>query len=217
MSAVVVTIDGPAGSGKSTVATVLAERLGVPHVDTGAFYRAATLAVLRAGVDPEDADGCAAVVVDRDIRREGRRTLLDGVDVEAEIRGAEVTGAVSAVSKHQRVRDALVALQRQQVGARGAVLEGRDAGTAVAPDADLKVWLTASVRERAARRAAQLGRDDPAEVERQALEIARRDADDAARMMPAADAVRIDTSGRRIDAVVAELEALARASARGRT
>ncbi len=207
----VVAIDGPAGSGKSTVAAALAAELGVPHVDTGAYYRAATLAVLRHGAEPHDAAACARVVAACDIRRQGTRTLLNGVDVEAEIRGADVTRAVSAVSRHPEVRAHLVALQRRQLGEVGAVVEGRDAGTVVASDAPLKVWLTATARERAVRRAAQLGELDPEDVERHASDIARRDAADALQMVPAADAVEIDTTGRTITAVVADLLARARA------
>jgi cytidylate kinase len=210
----VVTLDGPAGSGKSTVAAALAERLGVPHVDTGAFYRAATLAVLRRGADPDDAEACAAIVAGSDIRPSGNRTLLDSEDVEAEIRGPAVTAAVSAVSRHQAVRDALAALQRRRIGELGAVVEGRDAGTVVAPDAGLKVWLTASPRERATRRAAQLGEVDPEAVERHERDITRRDAEDAAQMMAAPDAVEVDTTGRSVADVVAELEARARQTAR---
>jgi cytidylate kinase len=207
---IVVTIDGPAGSGKSTVAAALAACLDVPHVDTGAFYRAATLAVLRAGVDPADGAACADVVRSRGISRSRSRTLLDGEDVEAEIRGPEVTAAVSTVSRHPSVRDALVERQRAQLGVRGAVVEGRDAGTVVAPDATLKVWLTASPRERAVRRAAQLGTVDPEAVVRHELDIARRDAADAAQMVAAPDAVEIDTTGRSVGDIVAEIEARAR-------
>lgn len=206
----VVAIDGPAGSGKSTLAAALAARLSLVHVDTGAFYRAATLAVLRAGVNVADPEACARVVSAASIAREGGRTLLDGEDVEAEIRGTAVTAAVSAVSAHPPVRAALLGVQRAQVAAAGAVVEGRDAGTAVVPDADVKVWLTAGREERAARRAAQVGDRRPEAVDAHAADLARRDGADAARMAAAPDAVVIDTTGRDIAAVVEEIVELTR-------
>jgi cytidylate kinase len=209
---VLVTIDGPAGSGKSTLAARLADRLGLPHVDTGAYYRAATLAVLRAGVDPEDGEACAAVASSVRIARREGRTLLDGEDVESEIRGPEVTRLVSTVSAHPPVREALLAAQRRGIADSGAVVEGRDAGTVVAPDATLKVWLTANPEERAARRAAQLGQADEDAVAAHILAIRQRDAQDAARMTPARDVVQIDTSGRSVDALLDELERLAAGS-----
>ena len=206
----VVTIDGPAGAGKSTIASALAERLGVPHVDTGAFYRAATLAVLRAGVDPEDADASLRIVVAASFERRDGRTLLDGEDVEHEIRGRAVTRAVSAVARHPEVRRALLEAQRAGIGEAGAVVEGRDAGTVVAPDADLKVWLTASPKVRAARRAEQLGETGREAVGACADDLARRDQLDADQMARAADAIVIDTTDRRVDDVVAEIAALVR-------
>lgn len=204
----VVAIDGPAGSGKSTIAGTLAERLGVPHVDTGAFYRAATLAVLRAGVDIRDVTACLRVVEQARISRVRGRTTLDGEDVEEPIRGPEVTAAVSAVSAHPEVRAALLDLQRTQVGERGGVVEGRDAGTVVVPSADLKVWLTADPMERARRRAAERGETDPEAVAAQAADLQRRDRHDARQMVRAADAVEIDTTGRGIDELVEELVTL---------
>jgi cytidylate kinase len=205
----VVAIDGPAGSGKSTVAAALARALDVPHVDTGAYYRAATLAVLRSGVDLADGAACAAVVAAARIGREDGRTRLDGDDVEDEIRGAAVTAAVSSVSGHPEVRAALLAVQRAGLGERGGVVEGRDAGTVVVPDASLKVWLTASPLERAARRAAQLGERDPEAVALHAADLERRDQADAAQMVRAADVVEVDSTGRTVESVVAELVHLA--------
>ncbi|MDQ3709846.1 MAG: (d)CMP kinase, partial [Actinomycetota bacterium] len=131
----VVAIDGPAGSGKSTIAAALAERLGFAHVDTGAYYRAGTLAVLRSGIDLRDGAGCARVIGDLTIERRAGRTLLDGVDVEDDIRGPEVTATVSAVSAHPAVRAALLGAQRAAVSPAGAVVEGRDVGSVVVPDA----------------------------------------------------------------------------------
>jgi len=211
----VVAIDGPAGSGKSTVAAALAARLGVSHVDTGAIYRAATLAVLRAGVDVRDPIACVRVIGESVIGRRDGRTLLDGEDVEADIRGPEVTAAVSAVSAHPDVRAALLALQRGQVGDAGGVVEGRDAGTVVVPDADLKVWLTADPVERARRRAAERGEQDAYAIGVQAADLARRDAQDAAQMARAPEAVVVDTTGRSVDDVIEELAARAVERSRG--
>lgn len=199
----VVAIDGPSGAGKSTVARALARRLGLRHVDTGAYYRAATLAALRAGIPPDDPK-VAALLADVVIERRDGRTFLDGEDVEDEVRGASVTAAVSAVARQPRVRELLVQRQRAEVGRHGAVVEGRDAGTVVVPDADLKVWLTATRRERAARRAAQLGLPDR-EVDAQAADLARRDALDAAQMDQAADAVVVDTTAMSVEELVDDL------------
>jgi cytidylate kinase len=201
----VVAIDGPAGSGKSTIAAALAERLGVAHVDTGAYYRAATLAVLRAGAPPDDQGAVLDAVRAATLDRRGGRTCLDGADVEDEIRGPAVTASVSSISRHPAVRRHLVALQQAEVAVRGAVVEGRDAGTVVVPDADLKVWLTATPQERAARRAAQRGGRGAEAVAREAADIARRDADDAAQMARASDAFELDTTGLTVDQVVGEL------------
>lgn len=210
---ITVAIDGPAGSGKSTVARALARRLRAPHIDTGAFYRAATLAVLRAGVDVRDGQACARVARAARIERRDDRTLLDGDDVEEEVRGRRVTAAVSAVSAHPGVRAALLDRQRAQAVA-GGVVEGRDAGTVVVPDAELKVWLTAAAAERARRRAGQEGVADRAAVAAQIADLRARDRRDAARMRRADDAVVVDTSGRSVEAVVDELAGLVRRVAR---
>lgn len=206
----VVAIDGPAGVGKSTVARRVAAALGVPHVDTGALYRAATLACVRAGIDLTDGDACAEIVERARIRRAGDRTELDGEDVEDEIRGDVVTAAVSTVSAHARVRDALLPVQREAVAAGGGVMEGRDIGTVVLPDADLKVFLTASVEERARRRGHQLGRDDLATLEAQ---IVARDAQDGGRevspLQQAQDAWGLDTTDWEADDVVTMVTAKA--------
>jgi GTPase len=210
----VVAIDGPAGSGKSTIARRVAEIVGLPHLDTGALYRAATLAVLRAEVDPTDEQACVAAVEGRDIRRVGDRTLLDGEDVEDEIRGDAVTAAVSTVAAHAAIRATLTPTQRAAVAGSGGVVEGRDITTVVLPDADLKVFLTASVEERARRRAAQLGRDDLAWL---IEDIRRRDAADGGRAVSplrrADDAWELDTTGADVDDVLAEVVAQVRARA----
>src|SRR6478752_381214 len=159
-------MDGPSGTGKSTVARGLATRLGVPYLDTGAMYRAATVAVLRSGVDPNDAEQVTKVV--RDARIEigtdpsAPRVCLDGARVDAEIRSAEVTASVSAVSAVPAVREQLVAAQRELIEGGPIVVEGRDIGSVVWPQARPKVFLTASPLVRAQRRAGELGGVDVA-------------------------------------------------------
>jgi cytidylate kinase len=204
---VVVAIDGPAGSGKSTIARALAVRLGVPHVDTGAYYRAATLAALEGGIDVDDEGLLAALAGRITIRRLEGRTLLDGRDVEEDIRSVAVDAAVSTVAAHRLVRGELLGRQRAAVGAAGAVVEGRDAGTNVVPDADLKVWLTASALVRAERRAAERalasGVDiDGDSIEEQAMALEERDHRDAANMGRADDIRVVDTTGSSVDEVV---------------
>lgn len=200
----VIAIDGPAGSGKSTIAAGLAARLGLDHVDTGAYYRAAALAVLRAGADLDDEAAMLTAIQDARIERQNGRTLLNGEDVEDEIRGAKVTRTVSTVSGRAAIRRHLVGLQRQAVSG-GAVVEGRDAGTVVVPGATLKIWLTASAQERARRRAGQLGETDPEAIAAHASDIERRDSMDAAQMARADDAVEVDTTGRTIEQILDDL------------
>ncbi|MPZ72492.1 MAG: (d)CMP kinase [Nitriliruptorales bacterium] len=209
----VVAIDGPAGSGKSTISAALAERLNLPHVDTGAYYRAATWIVVRAGVPVDDAAAMLDAIKAAEITRESGRTCVNGLDIEADIRGDVVTAAVSSVAGHDIIRGYLVQLQRRDIPAQGAVVEGRDAGTVVVPGADLKVWLIAAPGERARRRAAQLGTSDPAAITAHAADIARRDTSDAAQMRRAEDAVEVDTTGRSITDIVADLAARVPATA----
>jgi len=199
----VVAIDGPAGSGKSTVARTVAQRLGIAYLDTGAMYRSVALAALDHGVDPDDGEALAKLASGLDIQL-GQRVLVDGVDATTAIRGPEVTAIVSAVSAHPPVRAEMVRRQRQWAEAHGGgVAEGRDIGSVVFPDADVKVFLTASEAERARRRQ----RDDRApDVNAVAADLARRDALDSSRaaspLRPAGDAVVIDTTGRTVDDVV---------------
>jgi cytidylate kinase len=203
-------MDGPSGTGKSTVARGLATRLGVRYLDTGAMYRAATVAVLRSGVDPNDADQVAKVV--RDARIEvgtdpsAPRVSLDGVRVDAEVRSAEVTAAVSAVSAVPAVREQLVAAQRGLIEGGPIVVEGRDIGSVVWPQARPKVFLTASALVRARRRAGELGGVDVAAV---AADIERRDRLDSSRatspLAQTADAVVLDTTYLEIDEVINRL------------
>jgi cytidylate kinase len=201
----VIAIDGLAGSGKSTVAAALARRLGVPHVDTGAYYRAATLAVLRAGADPRSEAEVLAVLDGVHITRRMDRTLLDGRDVEAEIRSDEVTAQVSAVAAHPGVRRRLIMLQRAAAAGEGAVVEGRDAASVIVPEAELKVWLTAPPAVRAARRALQQGHDDAAVIELVTIQLLARDDADRHNTFLDADAVVIDTADLTVDAVVARV------------
>ncbi|HET6812188.1 MAG TPA: (d)CMP kinase [Acidimicrobiales bacterium] len=198
----VVAIDGPGGSGKSTVAREVARRLGWAHLDTGAMYRAVAWAVLRAGIDPADGQAVAALAHRLEIEV-GERVLVDGADATAGIRSAEVTNAVSVVSAHPEVRTDLVRRQRQWVAAHGgAVVEGRDIGSVVFPHARLKAYLTASEEERARRRAQQLAHA-PAGV---AADLARRDRLDSTRatspLTVAPGAVVVDTTDKSVDEVV---------------
>jgi CMP/dCMP kinase len=203
----VIAIDGPAGSGKSTVARRLAERLGLDYLDTGAMYRAITFAALRRGIDPADTEPVAqlARIVDLDVTTDHVR--VDGVDATIEIRGPEVSRAVSLVAANPEVRAELVRRQREWAYERaGGVLEGRDIGTVVFPDAVLKVYLDARPEVRAERRAAEVSDLD---YETVAADMARRDAFDQGRQADplrlADDAVELDTSDMTIDEIVAEL------------
>ena len=203
----VVAIDGPAGSGKSTVARRLAERLDLPYLDTGAMYRAVAFAALRRGVDPTEHQAVARMVGDLDLVVEGGTVTVDGVDASIEIRGPEVTRAVSTVAANPAVREELVRRQRAWAAARhGAVVEGRDIGTVVFPDAALKAYLTAGAAVRAGRRHKEVADLDYEDV---AADMARRDAVDSERAVDplrvADDAVVSDTSELDVDEVVAEL------------
>lgn len=204
----VVAIDGPAGSGKSTVARRLADALGLEYLDTGAMYRSVTFAALAHGIDPEDGDKVAALAreVDIDLRPDGV-VIVDGVDATTQIRGPEVSRSVSVVAANQAVRTELVSRQREWARRRGGgVLEGRDIGTVVFPAARLKVYLTADPEVRAARRAREVTDLDYDSV---AADLARRDQYDSSRpndpLRQADDAVTVDTSSLTIDEVVAVL------------
>ena len=213
----VVAIDGPSGSGKSTVARAVAARLGLEVLDTGAMYRAVTLAALERDADLHDAVACEAAAVDAEIVVDGT-VLLDGRDVTAEIRGPDVTAAVSTVSAHPNVRAVLVARQREWVvNHGGGVVEGRDIGTVVFPDAPVKVFLTASDEERARRRARD--ESDAARattVDAVAADLARRDALDSNRvaspLVAAADAIVVDSTARDVDEVIHEIARRAEAA-----
>ena len=203
----VIAIDGPAGSGKSTVARALATRLGLEYLDTGAMYRAVTFAALRRGIDPVEADQVARMAVDLDLSVGPDGVVVDGVDATIEIRGPEVSRAVSIVAANPAVRSEMVVRQRAWVAKRGGgVLEGRDIGTVVFPDAELKVYLTADPEVRAQRRSKEVTDLD---YETVAADLARRDALDQGRevspLTEAPDAYIVDTTGRDVDDIVEEL------------
>jgi CMP/dCMP kinase len=215
VNAVVVAVDGPAGTGKSSVSRGLARELQARYLDTGAMYRIVTLAVLRAGVDLSDQDGIAAVAsvanlsVGYDPNED--RSYLDGEDVSSEIRGDEVTKAVSAVSSVPAVRTRLVDLQRALAGRAGSVVvEGRDIGTVVLPDADVKFYLTASAETRARRRNDQnVAAGLPDDYDSVLADVRRRDHLDSTRavspLRAASDAVVVDTSEMTESEVIAHL------------
>ena len=208
----IVVLDGPAGAGKSTVARILAERLGVPMLDTGALYRAVALAARERGIAWDDEERLAELAAGLDVRfvpaeAGGQKVLLEGRDVSAEIRTPEISDGASRVSALPAVRRALLDLQRR-LGAGGCVAEGRDMGTVVFPDADVKFFLTADLAARARRRRDQLraqGQTPPPLAEIEAA-IAERDARDRSRavapLRPAPDAIAIDTTDMDLPEVV---------------
>lgn len=200
----VIAIDGPAGSGKSTVGRQLAARLGLTYLDTGAMYRSVAFAAIRRGVDPADADPVAAVARDMDLDVSDGKVVVDGVDATLEIRGSEVSRAVSLVAANPEVREELRTRQRVWAAEQGGgVIEGRDIGSVVFPDAVLKVYLTADPSVRAARRTGELLDADYDQV---AADIARRDAMDQNRadspLVQADGAVNVDTTNLSIEQVV---------------
>jgi cytidylate kinase len=204
MSGVIVTVDGPSGTGKSTVSKAVAQKANLPHLDTGAFYRAATLAVLRSGVDLGDQNAVAKVVSVLSLDQDDGRMFLDGVDVSEEVRSDRVTSAVSSLSAHAEVRQILVGHQRDWIDHHGGqgVVEGRDIGSVVFPDAALKIYLDARPEVRASRRAHQVGEDPDDVIE----ELARRDHVDSTReaspLKVPDGAIVVDTSDLDFDQVV---------------
>lgn len=200
----VIAIDGPAGSGKSTVGRMLADRLGLTYLDTGAMYRAVAFAAIRHGIDPDESDAVAGLARAVDIEVDEAGVRVDDIDATLEIRGPEVTRAVSMVAANSAVREEMRTRQRAWALERGGgVIEGRDIGTVVFPDALLKVYLTASVEVRAKRRAKEM---TDLEYDDVAADIARRDAADSGRsdspLATAGDAVTVDTSEMEIDEAV---------------
>jgi cytidylate kinase len=222
-----VAIDGPAGSGKTTVARALARRLGMLYLDTGAMYRALALLALRAGAEPGDERAMVALATLQPIGVVPDERSPEGFEVFAgdellgdELYGNPVSRIVSIVAAHPGIRDLMVARQRAIAAEGPVVMAGRDIGTVVLPDAALKVFLTASVDERVERRLAELAaRGNHVDRERLRAEIEERDRLDRTRtvapLRPAADAVEIDSSGLTPEAVVERIAALASAQARG--
>ncbi len=206
----VIAIDGPAGSGKSTVGRRLAEQLGLAYLDTGAMYRAVAFAAIHQGVDPTELEPVAQLARSIEMEVSDAGVTVDGIDATVEIRGAEVSRAVSHVAANPGVRDEL--RERQRMWARehgGGVIEGRDIGSVVFPDAVLKVYLTADPEVRAQRRAAEMGDVDAARI---AADIERRDAMDRSRedspLVTPDGAVTVDTTGLSIDDVLNLLTSL---------
>jgi cytidylate kinase len=212
MRRIVVAVDGPAGAGKSTASRALAGRLGYAYVDTGAMYRAVGVIAHRRGVALDDDEALARLVERlRFEPRDGGGLAVDGTDVSAEIRRAEAGELASRVSTRPVIRERLVALQRALGAGGGVVMEGRDIGTVVFPNAEVKLYLTADPAERARRRAVELrGRGESVDEAALAREIAARDERDSARshspLRPAADALRLDTTGLSLEQVVARME-----------
>jgi len=210
----IVAIDGPAGSGKSTIAARLARKLGYINLESGAMYRALALKAMEQHVPLDDAEAVRQLaektVIQLQPQGDGNRVLLDGRDVSQRIRQPDVTAAASRVSAHPPVRRVLVARQRKLGANGGVVMEGRDIGTAVFPNADVKIFLDADPVVRAERRVLQNGDSSADERQRVQVEIAARDQRDRTRvaspLIPAADAVILDTTHKSIDEVIAAIE-----------
>lgn len=217
----VIAIDGPSGVGKGTVSRAVAAELGYRHVDTGVMYRAVGLKAARLGIAVDDEDGLVQVARSLQLEMSSGRTRLDGEDISQAIRTSDIDRAASAVARHPRVREVLVAQQRGMGEGGGIVMEGRDIGTVVFPHADVKVYLDAAPAERARRRALDAAHTSSARqtVESVAGDLAARDRQDSTRaaspLSVAADAVVIDTTTLSIPEVVARVLALAADAAGG--
>lgn len=203
----VITIDGPAGAGKSTTAREVARRLGFRLVETGALYRALAWALTQAGVSPEDEAGIGALLARTTVELVGGRVLVNGRDVTAEIRTAEIAMVTSRLTALRAVRDKMTPLQRSLAAAGGVVLEGRDTGSVVCPDAEVKIYLDADLAERARRRRDELAaRGLPADYESVKAEVALRDRQDMERelapLRKPAGAVTVDSTALSPEAVV---------------
>jgi cytidylate kinase len=213
---IAIAIDGPAGAGKTTVARRVAEQLGWQYLDTGAMYRAVALGALTKGIDPTDEDAVTRLAGELDISMEGTTVRMGERDVTEELRRPEVTTTSSIVSKHPGVRAVMVDHQRRVAAGGPVVVEGRDIGTVVLPHAPVKIFLTANLDERAARRAQELELQRNEDSERLKKAIATRDRADQNRtvspLVQAKDAVLIDSTGRPVDEIVAEIVSLVRAA-----
>ena len=212
----IITIDGPAGAGKSTVARALARRLGFRYLDTGAMYRAVALAGMRSGVDWDRPQELSQLVGQLKIQLSGDRILLNGEDVTGAVRSVEVTALTRFAADNPTVRERLVELQRLAAGNGDLVTEGRDQGTVVFPHAEWKIFLTASAEERAKRRLGELaGRGESKSLDEVLVDITRRDRQDEQRavgpLARAADAVTVSTDGMTIEEVVGQIELMIRA------
>jgi cytidylate kinase len=219
----VIAMDGTAGSGKSSASRGVARRLGLRYLDTGAMYRAMTWQMLLDNVDVQDADAVArraqTVAVSAGTDPERPTIAVDGIDVAREIRSDAATAAVSAVSAVPQVRRLLAAQQREIIGRGGIVVEGRDIGTVVAPDAPLKIFLTAHSSARAQRRSAELTQEQVRELTAVEADLLRRDAYDSSRatapLAVAADAVVVDTTDMTLDEVIDYVVSLATQTVEG--
>jgi len=219
----VIAIDGPAGSGKSTIAARLAKKLGYINLESGAMYRALALKALERQVSVDDPDALRRLADGTSIQLQpqddGNRVLLDGRDVSHRVRESDVTLAASRVSMHPPVREVMVARQREMGARGGVVMEGRDIGTAVFPNADVKVFLDADARIRAERRVAQNGTHTPEDAQRIVEDLVLRDQRDRTRvvspLVPASDAVIIDSTYLTIDEALAQVERLVSAKLKG--
>ncbi len=207
----VVAIDGPAGAGKSTVARGLAERLGFRYVDTGAMYRGLTWLALRRGLPLEDEPTIAELAVAYPVSLDGERVAIAGHDVTDEIRAAAIDRSVSAVARHPRVRTVMRERQRELADSDDAVIEGRDIGSVVCPDAEVKVYLDADPAVRARRRVAERPESDEDAL---AADLRVRDQRDAPQTQPAPDAERIDTTDLTVDEVIDRIAAMVATRAR---
>jgi CMP/dCMP kinase len=205
----VITIDGPAGAGKSTAARLLAARLGYTLVPTGAMYRALALGVMRAGIAPREGPELRAHLAPRAVAVANGRVSLDGEDVTDAIRTPQVSEDASRVASDPEVRSALVAEQQRLLASGNWVAEGRDIALVVAPEAEVKVFLTATPEERAKRRADQVGGDVATVLKEQAMRDERDNTPGRSTLEPAADAVPVDTTGLTLDEVVGQIATLA--------
>jgi cytidylate kinase len=209
----VITIDGPAGAGKGTVARALAGRLGYRVVDTGAMYRAVAWSVVRAGIAPDDREAVARHLASTRLEVAGDRVLVDGHDVTGELRGRELSDLTSRLSAQAAVRAKVTPLQRQLAASGGVVLEGRDTGTVVCPDADVKFYLDATLEARARRRHAELSaRGLESTLDAVRREVEARDAQDRGRALAplarAAGATEVDSTDLTVDEVVTRMLAV---------